>query len=266
MTEPQQPAPEVSVAKAQGRPMLSWVGKRPLRRVTAYPAQRIERFAADGPAPGGEGAGGPDWPAAFERGGLLFHGGNKDVLAHLLANGFRGKVRLIYIAPPFDSGADYVRKVQLRGPKASVKIEGEDYALGEQVQYTGIWSNDNYLQFMYERLLLLREFLAKDAARCTCTATGTRRITCAAYCKRCSRPSASATRSSGSASPHAATRRPTTASTMRCSTARKAPTSCGTSCTARTATSTSKKSSPRSMPQGAGSSSTTSPARTRART
>jgi 16S rRNA G966 N2-methylase RsmD len=40
-------------------------------------------------------------------------------LAHLLANGFRGQVKLIYIDPPFDSGADYVRKVQLRGPKGT---------------------------------------------------------------------------------------------------------------------------------------------------
>ncbi len=46
---------------------------------------------------------------------LLFHGDNKDVLAYLLANGYRGKVKLIYIDPPFDSGADYVRKVNLRG-------------------------------------------------------------------------------------------------------------------------------------------------------
>lgn len=30
------------------------------------------------------------------------------------------------------------------------------------MQYTGIWSNDNYLQFMYKRLLMLRELLAED--------------------------------------------------------------------------------------------------------
>jgi hypothetical protein len=59
-----------------------------------------------------------DWPQDLPQGGLLYHGDNKDVLAHLLANGFRGKVKLIYIDPPFDSGADYVRKVQLRGPRA----------------------------------------------------------------------------------------------------------------------------------------------------
>jgi hypothetical protein len=34
------------VSRAKGRPMLSWVGKMPLGRVTAFPAQHIERFSA----------------------------------------------------------------------------------------------------------------------------------------------------------------------------------------------------------------------------
>ena len=37
-----------------------------------------------------------------------------------------------------------------------VRLEGEEYTLGEQIQYTDIWGNDNYLQFMYERLLLAK--------------------------------------------------------------------------------------------------------------
>lgn len=86
------------------------------------------------------------------------------MLAHLLANGFRGKVNLIYIDPPFDSGADYVRKVSLRGAKGTAKLDGESYTLGEQIQYTDIWANDNYLQFMYERLMLLRELLAENGS------------------------------------------------------------------------------------------------------
>jgi DNA modification methylase len=158
------PAPTgtpVKVARAKGRPMLTWVGKKPLDRVRAYPAQPVEEFAAPAAPPltAPQGWDWSDWPSAYGQGGLLFHGDNKDVLAHLIANGFRGKVKLVYIDPPFDSGADYVRKVQLRGPKGTLKIDGEDYALGEQVQYTDIWSNDNYLQFMYERLTLLRELL-----------------------------------------------------------------------------------------------------------
>ncbi|WP_339583254.1 site-specific DNA-methyltransferase [Aquabacterium sp. G14] len=154
---------DVTVAKAKGRPMLTWVGKKPLARVKAYPAQAIEQFdAAAGQPVTLQEVDWSDWPKDLPHSGLLYHGDNKDVLAHLLANGFRGKVKLIYIDPPFDSGADYVRKVQLRGPKGTVKIDGEDYTLGEQVQYSDIWANDNYLQFMYERLLMLKELLATD--------------------------------------------------------------------------------------------------------
>ena len=133
----------VDIKPAKGRPMLQWVGKRPLRRLTAFPAQLVEVF---GEAP--------------ESGGRLYHGDNKEVLAHLLANGYRGKVDLVYIDPPFDSGADYVRKVELRGATPQGKINGEPASLGEQIQYTDIWANDNYLQFMYERLILLKELLS----------------------------------------------------------------------------------------------------------
>ncbi len=150
---------EVKVTAAKGRPMLSWVGKRPLRRVKAFPAQHVETFDPSGDAATRSGEVWADWPSAYPRGGLLFHGDNKEVLAHLLANGFRGKVDLIYIDPPFDSGADYVRRVSLRGHKGAAKLDGESYTLGEQIQYEDIWANDNYLQFMYERLLLLRELL-----------------------------------------------------------------------------------------------------------
>lgn len=139
---------QIKLTPAKGRPMLTWVGKKPLQRVTAFPAQLVEKFA---PA--------PETPGE----GLIFHGDNKDVLAWLLANGYRGKVDLVYIDPPFDSGADYVRKVELRGTKNIEKISGENYSPGEQIQYTDIWTNDNYLQYMYERLLLIKELLSENS-------------------------------------------------------------------------------------------------------
>ena len=149
---PAAPKPtEVKLTAAKGRPMLQWVGKKPLSRVTAFPAQLAETFDPAGELQTVNGE---------QRTGNLYYGDNKEVLAHLLANGYRGKVDLIYIDPPFDSGADYVRKVTLRGKSALGKLEGESYSLGEQVQYTDIWANDNYLQFMYERLILLKELLA----------------------------------------------------------------------------------------------------------
>ena len=108
------------------------------------------------------------------------------MLAHLLANGFRGKVKLVYIDPPFDSGADYVRKVSLRGATGTAKLDGETYTLGEQVQYTDIWANDNYLQFMYERLMLLKELLAEDGSIYLHCDWHRKPSTCAAFLMRSS--------------------------------------------------------------------------------
>lgn len=144
---------EMKISEVKGRPMLHWIGKQPLETVKSFPSQLVEKFNIDEA---------PQVPT-FESlknnwTNLLFHGDNKEVLSTLLVNGFRGKIDLIYIDPPFDSGADYIRKVELRGQKE--KIEGEEPSLIEQVQYTDIWANDNYLQFMYERFILLRELLS----------------------------------------------------------------------------------------------------------
>ena len=69
---------------------------------------------------------------------------------------------MIYIDPPFASGADYVRQVKLRGQNR--KLEGERHVFVEQAQYEDIWANDNYLQFMYERLILMRELLSEKGS------------------------------------------------------------------------------------------------------
>ena len=69
-------------------------------------------------------------------------------------------MKLIYIDPPFDSKADYVKKVQFRGQK----MEGQNQGIMEEKQYSDIWGKDEYLQFMFERLLLLRELLADDGS------------------------------------------------------------------------------------------------------
>jgi len=76
--------PTIPIAEAKGRPMLHWVGKRPLDHVTAFPAQLVETFN-----PTGEGLPSPDFGGGAGGGGLLFHGDNKDVLAWLLAHGER---------------------------------------------------------------------------------------------------------------------------------------------------------------------------------
>jgi site-specific DNA-methyltransferase (adenine-specific) len=76
------------------------------------------------------------------------------VMSHMLKD-YRGKIDLIYIDPPFDSKADYKKKIKLKGQEVT-----NDSNSFEEKQYGDIWTNDEYLQFMYERLILLRELLS----------------------------------------------------------------------------------------------------------
>jgi len=153
------PENKIKITPAKGRPMLHWVGKRPLDYVKGFPTQLIEVFD---PLKTGRKVEIPAYDELKDNWqNLLFHGDNKDVLATLLELGFRGKIDLIYIDPPFKSGADYVRKVELRGLKNLEQIEEDDASVLQQTMYFDIWNNDSYLQFMYERLLLLKELLAE---------------------------------------------------------------------------------------------------------
>ena len=142
---------------AKGKPMLGWVGKKPLERIKSFPAQLVEIFD---PTDSVSFSSAPSF-SNLEKNwhDLIFHGDNKEVLGYLLLNGFRNKIDLICIDPPFDSDANYVRKVRLRGAASATKLNGEGYTVAEQLQYTDIWAHDSYLQFMYERLILLMELL-----------------------------------------------------------------------------------------------------------
>jgi Adenine specific DNA methylase Mod len=127
------------IEKAKGKPMLVWAGKKALDKVEYYPAQEKEFY-------------GDKTAKEFNK---LFWGDNLQVLSHLLKEN-RGKVDLIYIDPPFDSKADYVKKIKLKGEI----VDGQQQSLLEEKQYGDIWEKDEYLQFMYERLLIMRELLA----------------------------------------------------------------------------------------------------------
>ena len=129
-------------APIKGHPMLHWRGKRPFEATQFYPAQLKETF-------------GEDTDGWFNK---IFWGDNLQVMSHLLKY-YRGQVDLIYIDPPFDSKADYKKTIELRGKKVE-----NDSTVFEEKQYTDIWNNDEYLQFMYERLILLRELLSDTGA------------------------------------------------------------------------------------------------------
>ena len=131
------------LSATKGRAMLEWYGKRAPKSIEWFPAQEKE-FYGDTKA--------KDW-------NKLFWGDNKQVLSHLLKE-YRGKVDLIYIDPPFDSKADYVKKIKLNGQR----LAGAEQGVIEEMQYTDMWEKDEYLQFMYERLIFLRELLSNKGS------------------------------------------------------------------------------------------------------
>lgn len=124
----------------KGFPELRWAGKRPFTSTHYYPAQIKERYgdSVDG------------WM------NRIYWGDNLQVMSHLLKE-FRGKVDLVYIDPPFDSKAEYKKKISRRG----ATIEG-DVSSFEEKQYSDLWSNDEYLQFIYQRIIVAKELL-KDS-------------------------------------------------------------------------------------------------------
>lgn len=128
----------------KGFPELNWTGKRPYRSTQYYPAQLKEVY------------GQPD-----ENGWLnkIFWGDNLQVMSHMLKE-YRGKIDLIYIDPPFDSKADYKKKIKIKDFK---EIKNDSLSF-EEKQYSDIWTNDEYLQFMYERLILCRELLSEKGS------------------------------------------------------------------------------------------------------
>ena len=145
----------------KGRPMIYWAGKKPLGIIENYPAQLIDKIGDN--ITKEQEIKKPNYKNLENNWhNLLFHGDNKEILSTLITNGFRGKIDLIYIDPPFDSKADYVKKVELRGEKQ--KLSADEQSFFEQVQYTDLWKNDEYLQFMYERLILLRELLSEQGS------------------------------------------------------------------------------------------------------
>ena len=126
----------------KGYPMLNWRGKRPFTSTQYFPAQlkEVHGEEVDG------------WR------NKIFWGDNLQVMSHLLKD-FRGKIGLIYIDPPFDSRANYKKKVEMNGQKATSSASSF-----EEKQYGDIWANDEYLQFMFERLVLLRELLSETGS------------------------------------------------------------------------------------------------------
>lgn len=99
-----------------------------------------------------------------EQDGTVFDGDCLSVCAYMKANGI--KVDLVYIDPPFASNANYSKKINLRIPKSKFKdtnMNESDNSIGEEIMYGDIWAKEDYLNWLYTRLVAIREVMSDDA-------------------------------------------------------------------------------------------------------
>ena len=81
-------------------------------------------------------------------------------------------VDLIYVDPPFASGADYAKKVYIRrNPKVAAAIaqaerelDIEELKAFEEKMYGDVWDKERYLNWMYENLMAMKSVMTPDAS------------------------------------------------------------------------------------------------------
>lgn len=119
-----------STRKSFGRLELTYPAKKTVESILRKPAASISQV----------------WPEESHSQNKLFLGDNLQILASLIKNEeIRGKVRLIYIDPPFATKSIFQSRNQVNA-------------------YTDLLSGAEYLEFIRERLILLRELLADNGS------------------------------------------------------------------------------------------------------
>ena len=101
---------------------------------------------------------------------LVIRGECLSACAYLKDKGVQ--VDLVYIDPPFASGADYAKKVYIRrNPKVAAAIKQAETELNieelkafEEKMYGDVWDKERYLNWMYENLMAIKSIMSDEAS------------------------------------------------------------------------------------------------------
>lgn len=102
-------------------------------------------------------------------GNMVIRGECVSACAYLKEKGIQ--VDLVYIDPPFASGADYAKKVYIRrNPKVAEAIAQAEQELDidqlkafEEKMYGDVWDKEKYLNWMYENLMAIKSIMSETA-------------------------------------------------------------------------------------------------------
>ncbi len=101
---------------------------------------------------------------------LLIRGECLSACAYLKAQGI--EVDLVYIDPPFASGADYAKKIYVRRnpkvaaalAKAEEELPDDQLRAFDEKMYGDIWTKEDYLNWMYENLMAIKAVMSENAS------------------------------------------------------------------------------------------------------
>lgn len=103
-------------------------------------------------------------------GNMVIRGECVSACAYLKEQGIQ--MDLVYIDPPFASGADYAKKVYIRrNPKvaaaiaqAEQEIDIDELKAFEEKMYGDVWDKEKYLNWMYENLMAIKSIMSETAS------------------------------------------------------------------------------------------------------
>lgn len=101
---------------------------------------------------------------------LVMHGECLSTCAYLKDQGI--EVDLVYIDPPFASGADYAKKIYIRRnplvqkaiSEAEQQLDNSEMQAFEEKMYGDIWDKEKYLNWMYENLMAIKSVMSDTAS------------------------------------------------------------------------------------------------------
>ena len=132
---------------------LNWHGKRQARRLALTPSTGTLRPCPEESV---------DWDTTQN---LMIEGDNLEVLK-LLQKSYAGKVKLIYIDPPYNTGKDFIYPDDYRDNiqnylELTGQIDGDNRKLSSNTEASGRFHTD-WLNMLYSRLKLARNLLCDE--------------------------------------------------------------------------------------------------------
>lgn len=103
-------------------------------------------------------------------GNMVIRGECVSACAYLKEKGIQ--VDLVYIDPPFASGADYAKQVYIRRnpkvaeaiAKAEQELDIDELKAFEEKMYGDVWDKEKYLNWMYENLMAIKSVMSETAS------------------------------------------------------------------------------------------------------